>query len=85
MKNRIALGVDNGSVVDHGPAADHGFEKIVEIAIGSQVVSDGLPNGLGITCIHAGAAQIRSCFGREKCQIRGEVRSGGISGGYLLA
>src|SRR5207237_9210021 len=36
VKNRVALGVDNGSVVDHGPTADHGFKKVVEVAVGSE-------------------------------------------------
>src|SRR6266550_3293807 len=62
VKNCIVFGVDDGSVVDHGPTTDHGLKKVVEVAVGSEVVGNSPANRLRITCIYTSAAQIRSCF-----------------------
>src|SRR3989442_11404084 len=40
VEDRFAIGVDNGRVVNDGPAVHDRFQEIVQIAVGSEVVGE---------------------------------------------
>src|SRR6266576_3295818 len=59
VENCVAFGVDDCSVIDHGPTAHDGFKKVVQIAVGSKVISDRSANRLRVARVNARTAQIR--------------------------
>ena len=70
VQNGFAVAIDDGRVVNDGPAPHHRFQKIIQIAVGAQVVRDRPAHGLGIGGVHLGAAQIGG-------GVRGQVRQVG--------
>ena len=56
VQDGVAVAVDDGGVVDDGPGAHDRFQKIIEIAIGAQVIRHRPASGCGIRRVHLGAA-----------------------------
>src|SRR6266542_4813646 len=71
IENGFAVRVENCSVVNRGPTADHGVKHRVQVAVGAQIVGDAATQCLGISGIHARAAEVRRGIGGEISELGG--------------
>ena len=73
VQNGLAVAIDDGRVVNDGPGPHHRFQKIIEIAVGAQVIGHRPPHGLGIGGVDLGAAQIGGGVRRQVRQVGSQL------------
>src|SRR5215469_6206500 len=73
MQNCFPVGVDNGRVINVGPAAHDGFQEIVQRPVGSQVVGQGLAHGIGVVRVDPRAAEVGGFVGRQEGEVGGQM------------